>query len=269
MERMAGHDQIFLEMMMKSLQKDDFGNVIFEIEASNENLDVEDQRVLQAALMKTKDHFLKNGVVSKDHKHRTFNKNGSFDIHEEYIIGEPMDVYTVGTSTRVKGKLYAKNKFAQKFIELLEQGSSVVRASVGGLVPRIKKTIEDGKEVGEIVSVLWDDLALTVTPVNQTVGHGVSMAKSLSSVEFVKALSAGHGTDSAEFTGGRALANEEVGNVAILSGVNDKVITSLVRAIASGEIAGEEEAKAFLINYGISKPDAGDIVMAVCRKANF
>ena len=58
--------------LCKSLQKDSNGNVIFEVEASNENLDVEDQRVLQAALMKTKDHFLKNGVVSKDHMHRAF-----------------------------------------------------------------------------------------------------------------------------------------------------------------------------------------------------
>ena len=96
----------------------------------------------------------------------------------------------------------------------------------------------------------------------------VSMAKSLSSIEFVKALSAGSGTDSADFTGGRALAKEDLKDETILSGVNDKVIASLVSAIANGEIAGEEEAQGFLVDYGISKSDACDIVRAVCKKSN-
>jgi hypothetical protein len=268
MEHMADHEQIFLQMMMKSLQKDEFGNVIFEIEASNENLDAEGQRVLQTALLKNTAYFLKNGVVSKDHKHRTFNQNGTYNIHEEFIIGEPLDVYTKGTSTRIKGKLFPNNEYAQKFIKLLEAGSSRVKASVGGLFPKIKKVIESGKEVGEIVSVLWDDLALTITPVNPTVEHGVSMAKSLSSVEFVKALSAGHGTDSATFTGGRALTKEDVGYAKNLLTVNEKVIASLVGALADGDVTGEDEAEAFLIDFGISKSDACEIVQAVCRKSN-
>jgi hypothetical protein len=270
MERKTDHEQIFLQMQLgKSLQRDDDGNVIFEVEASNENLDIEGQRVLQAALMRTKDYFLKNGVVSKDHKHRTFKKNGSYDLHEEFVIGEPLDVFTDGTSTMVRGKLYASNEYAQKFIKLLEDGSSRVKASVGGLVPRIRKTIEDGKnEVGEIVSVLWDDLALTITPVNPTVEPAVSMAKSLSSIEFVKALSIGHGTDSAQFTGGRALTKEDVGYAKNLLTVNEKAIASLVGAISDGDVTGEDEAESFLMDFGISKSDACDIVHAVCRKSN-
>jgi hypothetical protein len=265
----AEHDEIFLQMQMaKSLERDADGNVIFTVEASNENLDIEEERVLQAALMGTKDYFLKNGVVSKDHKHRTFRKEGGFDIHEEYVIGEPIDVFTKGSSTMVKGKLYAKNQYAQKFIELLDNASSRVKASVGGLVPKVKKTMENGRKVGNIISVLWDDIALTIQPVNPTVEPAVSMAKSLSSSEFVKALSAGFGTDSAAFSGGRALQKEDVEHEKTLLSVNEKAIASLVGAIADGDITGLDEAESFLSDYGISKADAYDIALAVCQKSN-
>jgi len=265
----ADHDEIFLQMHLnKALERDLNGNVIFTVEASNENLDIEQQRVLQSALLSTKDYFLKSGVVSKDHKHRTFHKDGTFDIHEEFVIGEPIDVFTKGTSTLIKGKLYPKNEHAQKFIELLDQGSTRVKASVGGLVPRVKKVLENGRKVGTIVSVLWDDVALTIQPVNPTVEPAVSLAKSLSSFEFVKTLSAGYGTDSATFTGGRALQKEDVGNEKINLTVNDKVIAALVGAMADGDITDMDDAVSFLADYGISSEDARDVAQAVLKKSN-
>jgi hypothetical protein len=264
-----GHDEIFLQMQLnKALQRDEDGNVIFTVEASNEKLDLEGQRVLQSALLGTKDYFLKSGVVSKDHKHRKMNADGTFDINEDYVIGEPLDVFTNGTSTLVKGKLYAKNEYAQKFIKLLDQNSSRVRASVGGLVPRVKKALENGRKVGNVVSVLWDDIALTITPVNPTVEPAVSLAKSLSSFDFVKALSAGYGTDTAAFSGGRALQKEDVGHEKILLSVNDKVIAALVGAIADGDVTGLDEAESFLADYGISNETARGIARAVVEKSN-
>ena len=269
MGQMTNHDQIFLELhLSKALDKDEFGNVIFEAEASNENLDIEQQRVLQSALLQTKDYFLKSGVISKDHKHRTFNEDGTYDIHEEFVIGEPISVSTDGLRTMVKGKLYPKNEHAKKLIDLFEQGSTRIKASVGGLVPRIKKTIENGKKIGEVVSVLWDDLALTITPVNHTVEPAVSMAKSLSSLEFVKALSVGYGTDSAAFTGGRALQKEEAEDEQIPIAVNEGAVIALVGAINDGDVTDEDEAESFLSGYGIQKSDAGDIFRAVCNKSN-
>jgi len=134
-------------------------------------------------------------------------------------------------------------------------------------VPRIKKTIENGKKVGEIVSVLWDDLALTITPVNPTVEPAVSMAKSFSSLEFVKALSAGSGTDSAQFTGGRALQKEEVGDEKS-NPVNETAVIALIGAIDDGDVTDEDEAESFLSDYGIEKSDAGNVFRAVCKKSN-
>jgi hypothetical protein len=136
------------------------------------------------------------------------------------------------------------------------------------LIPRIKKTIENGRKIGEVVSVLWDDLALTIVPVNPTVEPAVSFAKSLSSFEFVKALSAGYGTNAAEFTGGRALQKEDVEHEKNILSVNDEVIAALVGAIADGDVNGLDEAEEFLSDYGISKADAQEIIRAVCQKSN-
>ena len=49
---------------------DENGNYFFEVEASNENVDLQDQIVLQNALMESKDEFLKGGVISYDHLHK-------------------------------------------------------------------------------------------------------------------------------------------------------------------------------------------------------
>ena len=119
-----------------------------------------------------------------------------------------------------------------------------------------------------MVSVLWDDLALTIAPVNPTVGSAVSMAKSLSSAEFVKALTAGYGTDSSAFTGGRALQKEDAGHEKIPLSANAAFIAGLVGAIADGTVTDLEEAELFLADYGISNADAREIIRAVCKKSN-
>ena len=59
-----------LEIRKSAGKTDDFGNYIFEVEASNENLDLQNQIVLQRALMESKDEFLKGGVISFDHLHK-------------------------------------------------------------------------------------------------------------------------------------------------------------------------------------------------------
>ena len=47
-------------------QEDENGNFIVEVEASNENLDLQNQRTLQSALDESKEYFLTNGVISDD-----------------------------------------------------------------------------------------------------------------------------------------------------------------------------------------------------------
>ena len=259
---------------------DEFGNYIFEVEASNENIDLQDQIVLQNALMESKDEFLRGGVISYDHLHKQTDANGLVISDPSMVIGEPIDVTfdTKTKSTVVKGKLYATNEKAKEIINMLKAGSTRVRASVGGIFPKIIKNAESGIE--KITHVLWNDLALTVAPVNNSVGSA-SLVKSLSAQEFVsslpeeikKALSAGYGTDASAMSGGRALIPENVGGQTIeASNANaftpeeQAVISELLTALEGGNVNGETAAELFLRSKGIEKARARVIVREIIKQ---
>lgn len=245
--------------------KDEDGNYRFQVEASNENVDFQDQIVLQSALLKSKENFLKNGVISYDHLHRRKDENGNVVSDPSMIIGEPTDVWTEGDKTFVKGILYKTNEMAQEVIKLLKAGSTRIRASVGGLFPKVTK---DENGIENIVSVLWNDLALTPCPVNNTVG-AASFAKSFSASEFAKALSVGHGTDSANFSGGRTLVAEDVEqrkhDIKDYSQDKDeddeeekieKLAKSLIQNLEQGTIKTRQDAMMYLLNNGLEVYEA-------------
>lgn len=154
----------------KSLETDEYGNFYCAGEASNENVDFQNEVTLQHAMKESKDYFLKNGVVSYDHRHR------NADNPEEYIIGEPVDVWFEGTKTFVKFKLFRFNEIAQEIIKKLKCGAKTVKISIGGVFVRKMKEAVSG--ASHIVSFLWDEIALTYKPVNQTLTP-VSFGKSL------------------------------------------------------------------------------------------
>ncbi|MDR2701095.1 MAG: hypothetical protein LBB72_01530 [Spirochaetaceae bacterium] len=246
---------------------DENGNYIFEVEASNEALDLQGQVVLQRALLDSKDHFLKNGIVSFDHLHKRRGADGEVISDPSMVIGEPVSIRTEGTRTFVKGKLYGNKKITQDIIELLKAGSTRVRASVGGILPKIVRDAKTGIE--KITSVLWNDLALTVSPVNATVSAAY-FAKSYDPAEFVKALTAGHGTNSAEHEGGRALIPEDVAKPtqevsetnAGYEELKDK-IRSLIAAMNNGEIKDKNHAIKYLINQGLDIEQARAVVREI------
>jgi uncharacterized protein YegP (UPF0339 family) len=236
------------------------GNYIFEVEARNENLDLQSQVVLQSALVKSKEHFLSNGVISFDHRHRRKTPDGDVESDLSMVIGEPVDVRTDGSKTFVKGKLYHTNKTAREIIELLQAKSSRIKASVGGIFPKVVKDAKRGIE--KVTDVLWNDLALTFSPVNSTVSP-VYLTRSLNSDEFVKALTAGSGTDSAEFSGGRALIPENLNTPlqtvtetsAGFEELKDK-IRALCAAIKTGEVKSRESAIKLLVSQGLDMDQA-------------
>lgn len=255
----------YIPLLIKSIgDMDADGNYIFEVEASNENLDLQNQRIQQNALLKSKEFFLTNGVISDDHQHKRYDKDGNVISDKSKIIGEPISVRTDGTSTFVKGKLYGDVPAAQDFIRLLKAHSSRVKASVGGIMPTVIKN-RDGTET--VTSFRWNDLALTCSPVNYTVGSAV-FAKAMSNLDFCKALTAGYGTDSATMTGGRALQNEDLEkttanvipeNQAIEETEDENdidAINELMAAIGTGEIKRKEKMEAFLVERGYSKEKA-------------
>ncbi|GHV91216.1 hypothetical protein AGMMS50268_17190 [Spirochaetia bacterium] len=261
-------NEIYLNLVIRKADPDKDtdanGNFIFEVEASNENLDLQGQVVLQRALLGSKEHFLSNGVISYDHLHKRRGADGQTISDPSMVIGEPIEVKTDGKRTIVVGKLYKNNEVARDLITKLKDGSTRVKASVGGIFPKIIKDIKSGAE--KIVQVLWNDLALTVSPVNSTVSP--AFAKSyLEPFELVKALSAGAGTDHQSFTDGRALIPENMGNRTVNvtetggdTAMEDK-IRSLVAALSTGEIQGREQAIKFLVKQGLDS----DLARAAVR----
>ena len=268
--------RLSLALRKSAGKTDEFGNYIFEVEASNENLDLQNQIVLQNALLESRDEFLRNGVISYDHLHKRKGEDGSAISDPAMVIGEPIDVKTDGGSTIVVGKLYSTNEKAKEIIKLLKAGSTRIKASVGGIFPKIVKDAKTGVE--KVVHVLWNDLALTVSPVNNTVGSA-GLAKALSPCEFVsslpdemkKALSAGYETDSKAMEGGRALIGEDVQggavDVASESAIDEqKAIDEVIRRLRSQEIRGSGQAEAFLVSVGIDGARAVEIVREILEQ---
>jgi len=287
---MADNEVLIIGNICKSIsgQEDENGNYIFEVEASNENLDLQNQRTLQSALIKSKEYFLTNGVISDDHQHKTRNPDGSVESHKDKIIGEPISVRTDGKSTFVKGILYKGVEAAKPFINLLKNGSKLVKASIGGIMPTIRKE-KDGTET--VTSFMWNDLALTTSPVNWTVGSA-RFAKSIGMVDFCKSLEAGSGTDAAAFENGRSLQKEDIEDETekILE-INDgemnpsdsieknkkdlskarkekkiKNIEDCICEIEKGNLTNADEITAFLIGRGFEKSQAKETMLEIIEQ---
>lgn len=269
--------RLSLALRKSAGKTDEFGNYIFEVEASNENLDLQNQIVLQNALLESRDEFLRNGVISYDHLHKRKGEDGSAISDPAMVIGEPIDVRTDGGSTIVVGKLYSTNEKAKEIIKLLKAGSTRIKASVGGIFPKIVKDAKTGVE--KVVHVLWNDLALTVSPVNNTVGSA-GLAKALSPCEFVsslpdemkKALSAGYETDSEAMEGGRALIGEDAQGGTVEAApegaayTEEQAIDEVIRRLRSQEIRGSGQAEAFLVSLGIDGARAAEIVREILEQ---
>jgi len=269
-----------LEIRKSKGKVDDFGNYLFEVEASNENLDLQNQIVLQNALMESKEEFLKGGVISYNHLHKRKDEQGNVIADDSMIIGEPVDVLfdEKTKKTIVKGKLYATNEKAKDIIKMLKAGSTRVRASIGGIFPKIIKNVKTGVE--KITHVLWNDLALTTMPVNNTVGYAV-FAKSMTATQFVeslpieikKSLCAGYNTDSATTTGGQALIPEDTNTKTIDATETaqtlkantpdadiQEAVAGLVEMLNKGRVNGKQDAADYLVAHGVPKEKTREII---------
>lgn len=262
-------------------QEDENGNFIVEVEASNENLDLQNQRTLQSALDESKEYFLTNGVISDDHQHKTRNPDGSIESHKEKIIGEPISVRKSGKSTFVKLCLYKGVEAAKPYINLLKNGSKLVKASIGGIMPTIRKE-KDGTET--VTRFMWNDLALTTSPVNWTVGSA-RFAKSIGMVDFCKSLEAGSGTDASLFEGGRSLQKEDIEDeTEKLLEINDgemkpektmekskyekdvDAIADCMCEMKKGNLTGADEITAYLIGKGFDKSQAKETMLEIIEQ---
>lgn len=206
------------------------------IEASNQIVDTQNDVTVMKALEEEAENFLRKGVISWDHLHKS-------EKSPEYIIGEPLDVSFKKESTWVKGKLYKSVRYGKSVLDLLNSGSTRLGASIGGY---IKKRTPLSKSISAIVKVIWDELAITYKPVNDTTLGNVSL---IPIGAFAKALMAGSGVDPSGFTGGRAMTPESLQG----SGVVDikKLTDNFKWRLKGGDIRSSDDLMDFLELHGV------------------
>lgn len=249
-------------------EEDENGNPIIIIEASNENMDYQGEIVKRSALMNSKDYFLKNGVISFDHKHLPSPANYAYDPKwnaEKYILGKPLEVWEVKNKegekvVKVKAVLSRSNDIAREIIKKLADNIGTVKASVGGrrVTKATQMDAKTFKDAPTIISVEWDEVALTFKPVNQTLGATTLCPKDFDDYkDFVKALTAGGSADPSSMgTGGNTLQSQ---------GVERTAIKTLFEKLRNKEIK-PENAISHLVKSGVSKQKAPKVLKMMINK---
>lgn len=215
-------DFIRFDAMLKATPVEEGGKRILYFEASNEEVDHQNEVVLQKALSDSAGYFLRHGNIDLSH-YTIYGPKSGLTNFMEFEIGRPVDVKVTGKSTFVKAELYqgaspqAKN--ATMVWESLTQQSPPSRwyPSVGGavLAKSVKLDPKTQQKVAVVEKVRWNNVALDRCPVNRSVGE-VSTApvgtfsKSMNGWLMAKTLEMGHGTDVAALTGGGALQKQSL-----------------------------------------------------------
>lgn len=215
-------DHISLGSMLKATPSEEGGERILYIEASNEDVDHQNEVVLQKALADSAGYFLRHGNIDLSHYTILGPKSGISNFME-YEIGKPVDVSITGRQTFVKAQLYqgespmAKN--ANMVWDSLTRQSPPSRwyPSVGGSVleKSVKLDPKTGDKIAVVSAVRWNNIALDRCPVNRTVPEVSTVpvgvfAKSLGGFVIAKALEASYATDAVGKVGGAAFGTQSL-----------------------------------------------------------
>ena len=196
---------------------------------------------------------MKRGLISYDHLHKS-------EKDPKYHIGEPLDVrFTDDNETLVKAKLYPSNAIANDIKSKLKDGSTRVGSSIGGYITKRQKVYSNKlkKSMSFITGIIWDEVALTMKPVNANTFNNVSVMpfnefkKSFTcenyNEEVFKSLTAGSGTDHSNFTGGRALTSESLEGSTVKT-IGSKDVKKYLQIVVDGKVRSYKD----LINLGKS-----------------
>lgn len=176
-------------------------------EPSTENWDQQRERILRQALLDSADHFLKFGNIDTDHATMIGGKLGlSPEESRLREIGRPVEIIR-GPKIVVRGEIYRGDtpaaKEANYFWSTLTEMTPPKRwyPSVGG-----RNAVRDCTDKGCVIKAFkWVNLGFAKEPVNDSVAPvGLDLDA------FVKAITAGGGTDSASLAGGAALRRESL-----------------------------------------------------------
>ncbi len=215
-------DYISVGGLLKATPTEESGRRFIFFEASNEDVDHQNEVVLQKALAESSDYYLRHGNIDLSH-FTIIGPKAGIPNYMEYEIGKPVSVQVNGKRTFVKAELYqgdsAMARNANLVWDSLTKQSPPARwyPSVGGavLAKSVKIDPKTGEKVAVVERVRWNNTALDRCPVNKTVPE-VSLApvgtftKALGGFVIAKTLTAGYGTDAATLAGGAALRKQSL-----------------------------------------------------------
>jgi hypothetical protein len=247
----ASPDFISLGGLFKATRPvEDGGQRTLFFEASNEDLDHQNEIILQRALADSADYYLRHGNVDLSHWSLLGPRAGIANPLA-YEIGRPLEVHVDGTRTFVKAVLYRGDSAQARNANLV--WDSLTRQfppatyfpSVGGSVleKSVKLDPATGGKVAVVTKVRWSNVALDRCPVNKTVPQISTVpvgtfAKSLGGFVIAKSLEAGYGTDSATLTGGNAVRVQSLDGTG--TGTAKRIRAQTKAALAARRITGTE-----------------------------
>lgn len=176
------HFQITFNSSLLKAREEDGQRLIF-MEAHDESLDLQNERVMMKALQEQREYFLRKGNIDLYH----YSKLGPTTDRPNprvYEIGQPIDVTFdyAKKSTLVKAVIYQGNQMADWFWQTLSYSPPMKwYPSIGGAT--VHKSIEqNGTTVNALIDkIIWSNIGLTQEPINQgvppiqTVPFGVFM----------------------------------------------------------------------------------------------
>ena len=192
---------IEIPMLIKASVSD--GRRIVELEASNEGVDLEGDRILQSALMGSKESFIKSGHLDIEHYSEIGDRlDPPIPNPASYIVGRPLDVVDLGNGrTGVVGEIaksadgsYRPDLFMYDMLwESLNRVPPVKwLASIYGypvpeaVVDCSQNTCSHGTTRYEVHKLDWRSLAFCKNPMNN---HIVGAARVISQKSFTDAIS--------------------------------------------------------------------------------
>lgn len=219
-------EYVRFDTLMKASPATENGERIIYVEASTEARDQEGEIVLSKALKDSLDVFLKFGVVDLDHKSMP-NVAVKYGIPQEdcpkWIVGQPIGVRFDGDKTIVKAQLrHGDSPLAAQANQIWDGLTKLsppdrYYASVGGSVldREIRICPKTKDRIPVITKTRWNNLALSLNPVNQHLGAATTMpigtfAKAFGGFVLNKALEAGYATNSVGMTGGQAFSMQSL-----------------------------------------------------------
>lgn len=214
-------ERVSLGGLLKATPATEGDDRILYLEASNEDVDIQNEVVLQKALAESADYYMRHGNVDISH-YTILGPASGLTNFLDYEIGKPIDVNVNGSRTFVKAMLYRGESPMAKNADMVwksmtdQSPPSRWYPSIGGAV--LSKSIKiDPKTKGRVAvidRVRWNNIALDRCPVNKTVPTASTMpmgtfAKALGGF-VLKGLEAGYGSDSAALAGGGALREQSL-----------------------------------------------------------